>query len=94
MYNEGVAYGERAAAIGEEFLGRHSSTLIDVYADLAAVFGKMNKLGQAEAAARKAVLVGTQKVRGSFVICFFCFFSFCSSSSFFFLCSFLTHTFI
>ena len=54
-------YGERAAAMGEEFLGRYAYNLIDVYADLAAIFGKMNKLGEAEAAARKAMLVATQK---------------------------------
>lgn len=56
------SYGERAAALGEEFLGRYATNLIDVYADLAAIYGKMNKLGDAEAAARKCMLVATQKV--------------------------------
>ena len=59
----GPRYGERGAAIGEEFLGRSAHCLIDLYADLAAIYGKMNKLGDAEAAARKCLLVATQKVR-------------------------------
>lgn len=61
-YDEGVAYGERAAALAEEYLGRYAPILVDVYADLSAILGKMNKLGEAEAAARKAMLVATQKV--------------------------------